>query len=338
MTRKNTARATELLFIAGHSVLPDAVIKEFRRSRRGGTFCDGVADFEWGNIKSLIAGDLHAEARVSTVTDEPRFIYHLDRLPKMRRKFIEERHLLPSRSISGSLTDSKADVLIVDKSGKVFMVSFKELEGNSKLGQVSADTEYGAAKLEGGLGDLDVASLPIPTKIDSSDTELTASEFAKATAKDKKLAYYKKNHSKAWNEYVARRSMAARRNLELCGLTLCEDRYSFIEFLGKVLGGTSRESGDFHIVLGDELVHLQTVLGKLSDARWQITMSDSSTKGKHAILLTVNDGVHSYSLTRIEQSFEGAKADVIQTKGIIFHFQQHPRSGMNYKQLLLDLR
>lgn len=338
MTRKNTARAAELLFVAGHSVLPDVVLEEIRRRGRGGTFCDGIADFEWGNIKFLVAGELKSKARVVTVTDEPRFVYHLDRLPKMRREFIERRHSLPPGSISGNLTDSKADVLIVDKSGKPFMVSFKELEGNAKLGQVSADTSYGAAKLDGGIGDLDVSSLPIPTEIRSRDTGLTASAFAKATAKDKKLAYFKKNHSEAWNAYVASRSMAAKKNLEQCASILCEDRRSFIEFLGKIIGGTSRESVDFHIVLGDKLIHLQTVLEKLSDGRWGITMSDSSTSGKHAILLTVSDGARSYSLTRIEQSFEGAKPDVIQTKGIIFHFQQHPRSGMNYKQLLLDLR
>ena len=324
--------------MAGHSVSPAAAMRELRRSKSGGKFSDGITDFEWGNIETLLAGKLHSRARVARVTDAPRYVYHLDRLPKSRRESIERTHAIPNGAISGNLTDSKADVLIVDSSGRTYMVSFKEIEGQTKLGQVSADTVYGSAKLNGGLDDLDISSLPIPSEISAKDTALSAGSFRKATDKDKKLAYYKKQHTVRWNSYVDKKSMAARRSLEECASVLCADRISFIEFVGKVLGGSSRQSRDFYVALGDKLIHLQTILEKLSDRRWQVSTRDSSTTAKHAILLTVSDGARSYGLTRIEQSFEGAKPNVIQTKGIVFHFQQHPRHGMNYKRLLLDLR
>jgi len=338
VARRNTSRATELLFIAEHSVLPDQLIQKFRTQPDGGTFYDGQTHFEWGNINMLVSGRFHRRARVTRITDKPKYVYHLDRLPQARRVALEEMHSLTHGSISGSLTSSKADALVVDGVGQIFLISFKEIEGQAKLGQVSADTTYGAASLDGGIDDLDVAKLPVPARVSASDTALSAESFQKISIKDQKLAYYKKHHASSWKKYVDERSNAARTNLREFAAKLSSDRVSFLEFVGSALAGSSKESHDFYIVLGNEIIQLHKILDELALPHWSVKTTDASTARKHAVLLTVSDGKSTYVLTRIEQSFEGAKAKVSQTKGIIFHFQQHPQVGLNYKQLLLDLR
>jgi hypothetical protein len=247
-------------------------------------------------------------------------------------------HALSPGSIAGNLSNSKADVLVVNGKGQTFLVSFKEFEGQSKLGQVSADTTYGKAFLDGGIDDLDVSSLPIPAEVTASQTALSTDAFRRISSKDQKLAYYKMHFASSWQRYVEQRSAAARLNLSQFASKLALDRPSFLEFVGTTFGGASRYASNFYIVLGNEVIQLNRVLENLAKPRWIVQDADASTTRKHAILLKVSDGKSTYVLTRIEQSFEGAKARISQTKGIIFHFQQHPRVGMNYKRLLLDLR
>lgn len=335
--RRSTARASELLFIARHSFEPDRVFKEFRHSPLGGTFSDGRIQFEWGNINTLVSSRIHRSAKTVKITANAKHIYHLDRLKKSRRQVIESTHSLPPGSITGSLSSSKADVLIVDHTGKKYFVSFKEIEGQAKLGQLSAETKFGMASLDGGIDDLDTKTLPIPKNFDYKSTSLSAESFAGVSSKDQKLAYFKKNHHSDWSSYVDRRTSEAAIQLREFAEVMCGDRESFISFVGTTLAGSLLNSPDFFIVIGNEVVHLQTVLDQLRSPRWLVTTCDASTPKKHAILLMVRDSTRSYTLTRVEQSFEGARPRVSQTKGIVYHFQQHPRSGPNYKQLLLDL-
>ena len=336
--RRSTARASELLFMARHSVEPDRVFREFRYAPYGGTYHDGRTHFEWGNIKTLVTGKIHKGAKTINVTTDAAHIYHLDRLKKPRREEIERSHSLKTGAISGSLSSSKADVLIIDNEGKPFFISFKEIEGQAKLGQLSAETAYGAATLDGGIDDLDAGALPIPTRFDHRSTSLSADSFARISSMDQKLAYFKRNYASEWNTYVDKRSSEAASQLREFAKVLCTDRESFIEFVGTTFAGSLRDSPDFYIVIGDELIQLQAVLNELRSSRWHVTTSDASTPKKHAILLTVCDATTTYTLTRIEQSFEGSRSRVSQTKGIVYHFQQHPRAGLNYKKLLLDLR
>lgn len=337
-SRRSTARASELLFIARHSVEPERVFREFRYAPNGGSFNDGRIHFEWGNIKTLVSGRVNKSVRTVKVTTDAVHIYHLDRLKKPRREEIERSHSLPSGSISGSLSSSKADVLIVDGDGKPFFISFKEIEGQAKLGQLSAETAYGAAVLDGGIDDLDTGTLPIPTNFDHRSTSLSEESFARVSSKHQRLAYYKRNNSSEWKLYIDQRTTEAASQLREFANVLCNDRASFIEFVGTTFGGSLRDSPDFHIVIGDELIQLQAVLNNLRSQRWHVITCDASTSKKHAILLTICDGTNAYTFTRIEQSFEGSRPKVSQTKGIVYHFQQHPRTGNNYKKLLLDLR
>lgn len=324
--------------MARHSDRPNSVINEFKNFPNGGTFRDDSITFEWGNISTLVKGKFHKSAKTTRITESAQSIYHLDRLKKARRQEIEALHSLPKGAIAGNLSEAKADVLVVDNDGRPYFVSFKESEGQAKLGQVSANTKYGLTSLDGGINDLDTSLLPIPPHFDHKQTNLSSKDFTNATGKDKRLAFYKKHHSESWNVYVQQRNETAAADLRKFAHALCEDRGSFIEFVGTTFAGSLRDSEDFYLVIGNEVVKFATVLSNLSSPRWHVTTCDASTNGKHAILINVCDDKSVYTLTRVEQSFEGGKADVIQTKGIIFHFQQHPREGMTYKRLLLDLR
>jgi hypothetical protein len=325
--------------MARHSIKPDRVFQEFHKAPHGGTFHDGRTSFEWGNIKTLLAESTDERVKTVNVTTSAARIYHLDRLKKSRREEIEQSHSLRTGSIAGSLSSCKADVLIIDQRGKPFFISFKQIEGTAKLGQVSTKTTYGAATLKGGIDDLDMGELGIPTKFDHRSTSLSADSFAKVTLKDQKIAYLKRNHASEWKKYVGKRSSEATRQLRKFAKVMCSDRNSFIEFVGTTLAGSLRDSPDFFIVIGGEMVQVQAVLKALRCPKWHVTTSDASTPKKDAILLTVREGTRTaYTLTRIEHSFEGSHPKVSQTKGIIYHFQQHPSAGRNYKKLLLDLR
>ncbi|NDE24782.1 MAG: hypothetical protein EB002_07045 [Betaproteobacteria bacterium] len=338
MERSSSARASELLFLARHSDQPGLVIGEFERFPAGGVYDDGRMRFEWGNIKTLVEGKLHSSAQTTRITERAKSLYHLDRLGIKRRLEVEKLHSLPSGAISGGLGSVKADVLVIDQDGKPYYVSFKEKEGFAKLGQVSAKTQYGLGTLQGGLSDLDIESLGVPGKFDYSQTALTANEFSKATKRDRILAFYKKQHAAEWDHFVRRRNEKAASELREFAEIMCKDRGSFVEFVGTTLAGSLRNSRDFYVVIGDQVICLSPILSHLSSFRWRVTTCDSSTQNKHAVLLSIGDNDNTYTLTRIEQSFEGKEADVIQTKGIIYHCQQHPRDGANYKKLLLDLR
>lgn len=338
VTRKSKARGTELLFAAHQSSRPDYILRQMRALPSGGVANDGAIQFEWGNIQSLLKHRLKTSARITRVSPHPSFVYHVDRLPKRRREEVEKTHALPRGSISGSLSDTKADLLILDKSNRPFYISFKEVEGQAKLGQVSGSTSYGRASLDGGIDDLDVNTLPIPAAFDHSHTALSFDSFEKLSAKDQKLAYYKKHFPREWAEYVAARNLDAVHQLKTFCNIVSAHRESFINFVGTTIAGSLKDSDAFFLALGDELIPIKTILTKLKDSSWHVTSSDASTPKKHARVISVCNAKSTYGLMRIEHSFEGAKTRVSQTKGVVYHFQQHPRKGANYKALLHDLR
>lgn len=338
VTRRSKSRGTELVFAAQQSSRPDFVLRQMRDSPNGGTTNDGAIQFEWGNVSSLLKHQLRTSARITQVSSQPRFVYHVDRLPKRRREEVERIHSLPTGSISGSLSDTKADLLIVDNDNRPYFISFKEVEGQAKLGQVSGSTSYGQACLDGGIDDLDVGKLPVPNSFDHTHTALSFDSFVKLSPKDQKLAYYKKHFPRDWTDYVSERnSDAVRQSIKFCEV-ISDHRESFLEFVGTTIAGTLRNSDAFFLALGDELISIRTTLAKLADPGWVITSSDASTPKKHARVVHVRSATSTYALMRIEHSFEGAKMNVSQTKGVVYHFQQHPREGANYKALLHDLR
>ncbi len=334
--RRSTARSNELAFIANQSTNARSVMVALQNSPLGGVFSDSVTRFEWGNIRTLVDSLPKKLVPTAVVAKAPRFIYHLDRLGKTRLSQIERQHRLAPGVVSGGLSSSKADVLIVDEHGKSYLVSVKDRDGVAKLGQVSKRTTYGKAYLDGGLVIPTDLRGRIPTSIQAWQTCLTGAQFAKANPTDRKLAYLKKNYTYDWQSLVDDHMKSAATQVQKLCQVLCEDRKSFIAFLGTVLAGNQMSSKDFYIVMGREVVNVGKILQEFNKSSWRVKFRDDSTRNKKASIISVYDGRKDYQLTRIEHSFEGAKPTVTQTKGIIFHFQEVP-TGMSYKQLLLDL-
>jgi hypothetical protein len=335
--RASAARASELIFIANQTRTPSLVMEAFRRTPRGGRYSDSEIEIEWGNIHTLVESAPRARKATCLVTNSARHIYHLDRLGRARLAEVERKHHLVPGSITGGLSDTKADVLIIDKSGKSFLISYKEKDGVAKLGQVSKSTKYGRASLAGGFALPSKARTYLPHSVDVRDTELSLDQFRNIGANHQRLAYLKSNFPTVWSDIVNTHIQDATSQVSRFCRQIADDRSSFIEFIGSVFAGNQKRSANFFIVFEDKKVQLNEVIHELQNPKWKVDFVDASTRAKHATLVTVNNSQKKYSLMRIEHSFEGSKATVAQTKGIIFHFQQAGEIGTNYKQLLIDL-
>ncbi len=325
--------------LLGLTSQPSELEKTIRNLPGGGTFNDGSTIFEWGKVERLLsAGPITPMVAPKVLTSGQKYICHLDHLPAKRRKELELRFHLQDGSITGSLSDTKADLLVIADSGQTFLISYKSEQATAKLGQVSTEAKYGHAKLCGGLPAEFAKDLYSPTMIRANDTALSVDQFAKISNSDRRYAYIKHHDSATWKVEVKRCMHEAEQQLAQFGKTLSNDRASFIAFVGSVLGGSSKDNPDFHISLGSRLIQLTRVLHDLRQDEWSISSKDSSTPNKPALLINVSGPKGAYCLTRIEPAFDGAEADVSQTKGVIFYFQQFPREKTgSYKSLLLDI-
>jgi hypothetical protein len=75
----------------------------------------------------------------------------------------------------------------------------------------------------------------------------------------------------------------------------------------------------------------------LKTKNFEIEIEEHRPRLKTSLIVWLIDDQKRYGITKIEPSFEGEGVNVDQTKGIIFHFQQHSENGNSYKDLLLDI-
>lgn len=334
--------------MAGLSKQPDLVLEQIKANHAGGVANLNGTRFEWGKVSRLVQGrSLSADSPAAQTVlrrlrVEPDYIGHIDHLSKERKLQLESEFNLPAGSISGSLSSSKVDVFIRCKSGTPYFISFKDLSGASKLGQVSARTTYGKAVLDGGLESVSIPDSRFPASISWTDTGLSRDQFNKIPLRHQRLAYFKRHYETEWRSMVeAGLSEAKRQILEFCSI-LKTDRDSLLAFLRTVIAGSLGQSSNFFVVMGHEVIHLESTLNKLDDPRWSVFYEDASSPRKFAMRIgVVQAGNEPYWLARIEPAFDGARQNVSHTKGIIFYFQQFPTKGpraRHYKNLLLDIR
>ena len=240
---------------------------------------------------------------------------------------------------AGSITESncRTDVLIVTTDGRPHFLSIKDPHTQAKLGQVSTTTKYGRGSLTGGLNGFVLPSLQLPKKVDVGDTYLTPSQFDKLSNKDRSYAFIKAQYPDIWKEAVNSRIAKAVHASKRLGDVMATDRDSFLAFLGEVLAGNLVDSRDFYILLGDKPVRFQHVMNKLKKSRFQVSWQEYKTRAKTSIVIWLEINSEKYCITKIEPAFDGGSAKTLQTKGVIFYFQQHLSSANSYKNLLLDL-
>lgn len=333
-TRATKSRATEFNVILGSVSSPRQLTSYIKQSPAGGTVTiDGVA-VEYGNVRSLVS-HLNAKTAIFPLPKPASFAGHIDSIKADRKRVLERLYGLPG----GSLTDSKSrtDVLIIATDGRPYFLSVKDPSTSAKLGQVSTRTKYGGASLTGGLSGLSVPIVHIPTNVDVSQTHLTSAQFEKLSPQDRRYAFLKANYSTAWKEAVQNQTdkaiIAARR----FGDALASDRRNFLAFFGEVLAGNLVNSRDFYLLLGNRLIRFADLHKKLQKSKFEVSWEEYRPRKKSSIIIWLQINGVKYCITKVEPSFDGGSPKASQTKGIIYYFQQHLRTGNTYKQLLADL-
>lgn len=290
--------------------------------------------FEFGNVQRLgISLDSKELAKPFDV--KPTHIFHTDSVLAKRKRELEKLFSLPDGSISDPQT--KVDILMIDKDGRPYYISYKDDSAPSKLGQVSRRTDYGNAYLDGGIDEIEIPLFQQPLFLTHHDTRLSESQFGKLSQKDRELAAFKHQNPETWQRLVEKRMELAVSELMNFGQVLSEDRKSFIEFIGTTLAGNLKDSADFFLVIGSDVVKFSSALTQLSGDQFKVQTQIHQTEKKTSLILNIADQGETYSITKIEPAFDGQRVEVSQTKGVIYYFQQFPNVGNNYKRLFLKI-
>ena len=332
--RKTVSRAKEFDLVFSFYQDPNVLIEFMNdRPRGGSTNYEGIA-FEYGEISRHTEFLGLSEIR-NPFDIKPQFVCHLDSVNIKRKREIETDFELEPNCLSSKTV--KADLFFVDSNNRPYFVSVKDTDKPSKLGQVSTETFYGQAHLQGGLHGIELQPDKIPAEFTYRQTGITSSVFKNLSAGDKKFAYFKFNFKKEWLELVnASKHNALTQAVKFCD-SLVSDRDVLIEFVGAVLAGNLSQSENFYILLGEKTVQFSKVVEFLKSNSVKIEIETHKPKKNTSLIVWIIVKNERYCLTKIEPSFEGMGPRVDQTKGIVFHFQQFPKEGNHYKKLLLDI-
>lgn len=293
---------------------------------------DGIT-FEFGNI-ALLLPSVSPTNPIKPFDIKPKYVIHVDRLSTARKKAVEKKFKLLEGVLSSQR--SKVDLCLIDDEDCPFYISFKDASTMCKLGQISREECYGQAKLKGGrLIEIDNAS--IPKQIEYSMTSISKSRFRGLGPTDRKFAYVKRNLKKEWARVVRENLQNAYAQLEQFGEILSTDPESFQAFIRTTFTGVLPNLENFYLLLGEQPIAFQELMSRMNSADFQVIPEMVKTDRKSALVLKVIYQEQEYGLTRIEPSFDGHGAKTLQTKGIIFYFQQYPNHGNHYKQLFLDV-
>ena len=197
--RKTVSRAKEFDLVFSFYKDPTVLIDFMNgRPRGGSTNFEDIA-FEYGEISRHLEFLGLSDIR-NPFDVKPEFVCHLDSVNIKRKREIETGFELQPNSLSSKAL--KADLFFVDSNNNPYFVSVKDTDKPSKLGQVSTETFYGQAHLQGGLHGIELQPDKIPDEFTYRQTGITSSAFKNLSAGDKKFAYFKFNYKKEWLELV----------------------------------------------------------------------------------------------------------------------------------------
>ena len=331
--RANQSRAKEFDLMFGFLNNPTDLHKAFKANPLGTKVdIDGIT-FEFGNI-ALLLPSVKSTNPIKPFDIKPKYVIHVDRLSTIRKKAIENRFKLLEGVLSSQR--SKVDLCLIDDEGKPLYISFKDASSICKLGQISREESYGNAKLKGGRL-IEIDNSPVPEQIDYSMTSISKSRFSSLGPTDQKFAYIKRNLKKEWAKIVQENLQNAYSQLEEFGDILSRDSESLQAFIRTTFTGVVPNLESFYLLLGEQPISFKELMSRISHADFQIIPEMVKTDQKKALILKVKFQEKEYGLTRIEPSFDGHGAKTLQTKGIIYYFQQYPNHGNHYKQLFLDV-
>jgi len=336
--RKNYSRAyeIELIIESFFKEVKNEIIKEIKSNGNRNTIDSGGVSFHHGNIQRLTQYIKEENSPTPLPLEDAKVVYHVDSIMKKEKKRIFEENEF-------SFSDAKKiDILIITDAG-AYGISIKDAKKNCKLGQRSSPIRIGKIALDGGLPDSikELISKINPPKIISfNDTALTERQFKKLNDQDKKLAWIKNNKNREWENAVGVAMESAYAQLEDLRNEITTEKGSLAQFLSFILCGTESPQERNYLWIEPNLISLKRFIESIKDDEGLIIEANKYQTAKKTSLIinAQKDGI-GYSVMKIEPSFDGAKASVSQTKGIIFYFQEyhHPETNQSIWNLISSL-
>jgi hypothetical protein len=353
--RKNTSRSLELLAIAANigTMTPDPeaihLMQAFKASPAGGVYESTTGTtVHWGNIERLLDGlnqylipevlGLLPDLRLPR-TVAPRFIVHLDSM-KAGTKMGERDEV----QLAVSRVKGKADILIAEANG-MREVSFKDSSASeNKLWQQSKSESYVfsgfPATLNGGLNFPELKDQLFTLKsrvvVNSPPKSLSPDQWSRLKNEQYRiLAVVKESFPTEWKDFVRLALGQAGKELDtMLGMAFPSDSPSHGRNLAAILsrGLIAGETPGHEewILYMDGSARLDRAMEQLRhepgvEVQWSRKLSQSGKPSWFVHALVSN---RRYLVTKIEPSFDGARPNVSQTKGVIYYFQE----GSRYKE------
>lgn len=322
----------------------DAALRRMAEQPKGSVLhLTNGATLIWGNIERLIHNRGHVEiAEFSNAIRQ----YHIPRKLPPRYVVLMDSY---KSSASGHATidtaaaqvllkvKGKADLTVIEDS-TIREVSIKRQESKEvKLSQQSRREEYEfkpkGAELSGGKGLSAIRNglgrLSTLTSAGQRPPALSESQWLRMTEDDKRLSICKTIYPRDWAEMVQLSMQEAGTQLDsFLGYAFSIDKSLHAHNLGvllshRLIGGMTEGheewmtslTGPFRL---DRAIEAVSQNGAI-EVSWARRPSRS---GKDSWIICAEFNGRRYVICKIEPSFDGAKPEVSQTKGIIYYFQE----------------
>jgi len=301
------------------------------------------ATLVWGNIEGLIGSRGHVE--ISEFTNAVRQ-YHIPRAKPPSYVVLMDSYKSSGTSHSGvdesaiqvlAQVKGKADLTIIEAT-TVREVSIKRQDSKEvKLGQQSRREEYDfkplGAELSGGKGLNAIRDglqkLSTLTSVGQRPPTLTEAQWLRMTDEDKRLSILKSSYPADWKGMVERSMQEAGVQLDrFLGHAFSDEKALHAHNLGvlldhRLIGGMTEGheewmtslSGPFRL---DKAIHNLSQSGSIA-VNWARRPSRS---GKDSWVVSAVYKGKQFIICKIEPSFDGARPEVSQTKGVIYYFQE----------------
>ena len=351
--RANNARAEELVAAAVNYVpKPNLetvrnIINEYKKHPGGHSFIhDSGATVVWGDITRLVQylpeiRDVSLEkfcSQYAIPTSKPRrFVVHIDSVKTSNTA----TNVLPAdlQEILGQ-PKGKADLLIVDAASVVCLSVKQTGTKEVKLGQQSTTEHYAfqpdSVTLSGGknLSETQKALGKITAQIGSALVRpgtLSPEQWEKLShnPEQRRLAILKARWPEEWSRIVKVTMDEAALSLDTFlsaafSVPAIHHAHNLGEFLRHRLMGKSNGDAEQWITSKAGPFRLDSAIQQLSTSKdvlvdWR---RRASSPGKESWIISATRGKRIYLICKIEPSFDGGRANVSQTKGVIYYFQE----------------
>ena len=348
--RKNTSRAEELVCAAANCVVgPDLdgigqILNQFSQHPDGGTYVHtNGARLVWGNVTRLLGSAGHTEiAEINRAivqyqlprSQPPKYVVLMDSLRKnaVALHGVSDEAMATLKSVKG-----KADLTIIENDAIRELSVKRSNVSEVKLSQQSRREEYqfrsSPSTLSGGKNfpTLREAMSDLTRGLGEihRPNSLTEYQWDRLSDSDKRLAAAKQLFPDQWEEIVSNAMIDAGTALDRFltdALPSNEQEHSYnlgVLLSHRLIGGMT-EGHEEWITSTNGPFRLELAIQKLADtgtlrAAWS---RQPSKNGKDSWVINASIGDRDYVICKIEPSFDGAEANVSQTKGVIYYFQE----------------